>query len=224
MPTLLFENRSRNATTACLYQTIPSPPPGATSVAWLTGLTQVEGFWRIGWDSALNFLWTEDRQLPDGGTSTTGQILRGDVRAGSSVPLTTSGGSLVFGALGRDAAPGTLLIDQDALVPRTARAGIGMNGSATVLAPTQPNLAFVFRAESQIWLTVGNYRRGAVIQPAALRSVQELVFGPNVDGLYVELGDDNTLTTPVAMPMAAAAVQRYAMRGEVLSINSHFRP
>lgn len=212
MPTLLFENRSRNATTACLYQTIPSPPPGATPVAWLTRLTQVEGFWKISWDAALNFIWTEDRQLPDGGTSTTGQILRGDVRAGTSVPLTSSGGSLVFGALSATAPAGTLVINQDGLVPRTARAGIGMNGSATILAPTQPNLPLAFPAQSQIWLTVGNHRRGAVIQPATVRPVQELVFDRSVDSLYVALGDDNMLTAPVPTPMVMAAMQRYELQ------------
>ena len=210
MPSLFFENRSRNVVTACLYQTITSPPPGAAPVAWLTSLTQVEGFWRVVWDLSLNYVWSQEQLLPGGDPSTTGQVLRAGVAAGTSVPLTRSNGSLAFGAIATGAPAGTLVINQDDLVPRNARAGIGMNGSATILAPTQPNLPLAFAAASRTWLTVGSsYPRGTVM-PAAPKPVQELVFDPGVDALYVSLGDDNTLTPPIPISSARTALLRYA--------------
>ena len=209
MPSLLFENHSSNVVTVCLYQTISDPPAGAGSVAWRTAVTQIGGFWRTDWTPTLNFVWTQVLTNPDGGTSSTGQIVTAGSGAGSSVTLTYADGSLVFGPVVPGTTPGKLIVNQDELVRRGGSAGIGMQGAATILAPTQPNLDLPFAMASRIFLTVGNYRRGGPVDPATARPVRELVYGSDTDDLYVEMLANNTLSEPVPLTSATTAFLRY---------------
>jgi hypothetical protein len=208
MPSLLFENHSSNVVTACLYQTMSDLPAGAGPVAWRTAVTQIGGFWRTDWTPTFNFVWSQVQTHPDGGTSTTGQVVSAGSGAGSTVPLTYADGSLVFGPVGNSAA-GKLVVDQDGLVRRGGSVGIGMQGSATFLAPTQPNLLLAFNMTSRFWITLGDYRRGTPIDVATARPVRELVFDSGTDGLYLELLTNNTFSEPVPIASATTAFLRY---------------
>jgi hypothetical protein len=209
MPSLLFENHSSTVVTVCLYQTISDPPPGAGPVAWRTAVTQAGGFWRTDWMPTFNFVWTQLQRNPDGGTSSTGQVVTAGSGDGRAVPLTYADGSLVFGPVVPSTSAGKLVVNEDELVRRGASVGIGMQGAATILAPTQPNLALPFAMASRIFLTIGNYRRGAPVDPALARPVRELVYDSGTDDFYVELLMNNTLSEPIPIASATTAFLRY---------------
>lgn len=198
MPQLFFENLSSNPTVACIFQTYAAAPAASTPVAWQARHVVPGGFWKTFWTLSWSFVWSQTQTKPDGGSATTGQIVAADPAGRNVATLTYADHSYAIVNVRGGGAAGTLTLEQDGLVlPVLASAGIGMAKAPVCVVPAQPNIILKFGAAPRYWITAGDYTSGKPIDPGLAVPKKELVYGNNIDSLYVALQPDNTLSEPV---------------------------
>ncbi|GLZ42472.1 hypothetical protein [Actinokineospora sp. NBRC 105648] len=168
---------------AVLFQTSPSLPDGAVPLAWLARLSRPHTETTLEWTLRYCFVWGRQGNLHAGVDYGAGGQLDADLSRHNLARLVHGGSAFGFRREPGSHPAGALAIVEDESVPGAGAyhrgcAGIGMDGAATFVAPTEPGAGLHFDPHPDYWLGLARYAAGAVVDPDAVLAPVRLVY-PN---------------------------------------------
>ncbi|PPK69689.1 hypothetical protein V5P93_006668 [Actinokineospora auranticolor] len=184
---------------AVLYQDSPSLPDSAVRLAWLARLSRPGTTVALEWTLRYSFVWGRQGNLHAGVDYGAGTVLDARLDRYNVARLVYEGG---FGFRREPGAhpPGVLAVLQDETLPgagayRRGCVGIGMDGAATFVAPTEPGVDLVFDPHPSYWLGMARYAAGAVVDDNDVTAPVRLTFPNGKTNAHATFnGTDWTLT------------------------------
>ncbi len=166
---------------AVVFQTSPSLPKDAFTLAWLAKMCHPASRVAFNWTLQYNFVWGQQGNLRAGVDYEAGQEVDADIRQDNVISLSYVDGGFTFHDQG-DGADGALVISQDKTVPGSSQprvqgsVGIGMSGAGTFVVPTEPNYSVQFDPHPMYWIAFGRFNAGTVVDTAGMTTPQALEF------------------------------------------------
>ncbi|WP_018682680.1 hypothetical protein [Actinokineospora enzanensis] len=167
---------------AVLYQDSATLPDGAVRLVWLARLCRPQATVALDWALNYSFVWGRQGNLHAGVDYGRGGIL--DARlARYNVARLAYDRDFAFRREPGPHPDGVLAVLQDGSVPgpgayRRGCVGVGMDGAATFVAPTEPGRTLEFDPHPTYRLALARYAAGAVVDEDALVAPVSVTF-PN---------------------------------------------
>jgi hypothetical protein len=187
---IVVQNDTEVTTTVCLYRGVGQ----SYGNAWLTLPLHWGKSATFTWDDQWQFVWAKTQQLAAGTVVEPGEALNANLQTSNYVTLTYAAAS-GFSFKDQTTYPqqGTLVISCDSTIPpQQVATGVGMAGSAAFVVMAQPNFSLNFAAPTQIWVAVGDFTQGEVLDPAKLTGAAQVAFPVNTLSMTATLNADNS--------------------------------
>ncbi|WP_026422511.1 hypothetical protein [Actinokineospora inagensis] len=170
-------NSTVDGRNAVLFQGSPGLLDSAVPIAWLARLSRPGTTVTLDWTLSYCFVMGRQGNLHDGVDYGAAGVLDARLSRYNVAGLSYRAGNFAFRRESGSHPDGVLAVFEDDTVPgsgayRRGCVGIGMDGRATFVAPTEPGRDLTFDPHPEYWLTLARYAAGAVVDPAATRAVR----------------------------------------------------
>lgn len=188
---LHVQNESNQSHSFVIFQKPPIYTPELTSLAWRTVSLPPNGRGNLQWETDFEY------HLGGPGALSPGVHFKPMMMTPSlNEPILVSeyAGQIQFQRAAKKSHSDSLVIYQAPNVPAGHHAvGMGMNRTASLMAPCQPDRSLHFETEVKYFIGVGNYQQGEVL-PDTIPTSSLLLFQDGVKELHVSLNNDMTWT------------------------------
>jgi len=181
----------------CLFQTATHPEPmDVVSLAWFTKHVRSGTSARIDWTADYLFSWSRQGSLTAGLVYKSSQTWSADLTNRNAIDFVKEDYMDAYTFQNQTSGPeeGYLFISQNRHVSADECAvGIGMSGSSTFVANSQPNMRFTFESNTQLWIAFGDFQQGEVLDIAKVTpSAQKITFTADQYSINAVLQKDDT--------------------------------
>ena len=190
---VIVHNPGEIPVTACVYRR--TQWWNAPLIAWEAALATSGADGIFAWTDYWQFVWTKTSTLAPGTLLEPGELLYADPRSGNQVTLRFSEEDSRFAFTGQHAVspPDRFTIDADgALPPQQVAAGLAIGGQLVTVVPILPAMKYVFAAPDQVWIALGDVRRGQVLGDNLVTDDVQIVFPPNTVSMTATLNHDRS--------------------------------
>ncbi len=192
---LTVVNNSTQTGSFCIYQKQPeSNVQGLKTLAWLVKNAHPTTKLRFEWLVQYDFVWTKNTRFGNHAGVKTSQTWKSDLNTLNQVKFEYSDGAYTFNEPTKAENEGSLYINTGMnVVANDSLIGIGMDGKATFLTPSQPNMQLAITPKKPTyWLVFGRFKEGETVDVSELaKQAFELDFN-HTDHLKVEFCGNNT--------------------------------
>ncbi|MDH4473227.1 MAG: hypothetical protein QE487_11520 [Fluviicola sp.] len=189
-------NNSSQNTTFILFQKDPSQDQyQGLSVVWKSQRLSPRSKATFDWARDFCFVAGNTGQLTPGVKFNDESMMDADPNGSNNAAILDSNGRSCQLGLGQGGQRGRLtLTTGNSVSPQPQfSAGMGMEGSATVIVQARPGMNYQFSPDTEYWIAFGNYEDGQVLNPN-VQNAARISFSNGVTKMNVVLNQDGSYT------------------------------
>lgn len=189
-------NNSSQNTTFILFQKDPNQNQyQGLSVVWRSQQLSPRSKATFDWSKDYSFVAGNTGPLMPGTKFNAESMMEADPNGSTNAAVLDSNGRGCQLSMSQGGQPGRLtLMTGNSVSPQPQfSAGMGMEGSATVIVQARPGMNYQFSPDTEYWVAFGNYEIGQVLNPN-VQNAARISFQGGVTKMNVVLNQDGSYT------------------------------